>query len=1443
MADYKSRLPDSRPHQGIEVALYDVDGNRVDVQVTNEDGAFTFYNVSPGQYELRFFGGDYNEADWRTINVLDPSTFAGRYFIRPLDGTAIKNSSGELRFEIVAFQGSDQQVLTSGDVKFYRRLQNGDYERIQTTDTGVVSSTSDYEITINQDYIDGSATLFAGEPTGSGGFNEYDSVTAVDVRDGKGFNGWVETTSYIAVYDPDTASYSPSTITMTPKFAIEGSIVDPSIDSNFSFTSLPANDSGLTINSTTGEITIDVGSYFDSNTQFTPTWQAEYTSGGATYITSVSETVYEAPASSDAKMIQVLPSSQAFKANQYGTIQSPSEIEISTNIQNISTLPTWSVVDTDGTVTLTDNSDVAITEDSQQIDTAYINSGDFNATYAKIRAYTGSQSSPDFYDEVTIVKVNAGSDAFTVLMTNENHTFPADNSGTVLDYSSSSSSAVVYRGATQFSYDGTLASDGTFRFSAVSESPTGAITPTIDDAGGEVDVSNFGESYDRATVTATVEVKFGGGQTRTFNREISYSKAKTGAAGSDAELLRIKNADQTFIKKKDGTKTPSSITLEAIKVNYSETVTWTRVSDSTQLGTGDTISISNSEVTEASPSVTIRASTPNGLTDEITLVLLREGSDAITAFLTNESHTVPADSDGSNANLGGGVSTTLKIYQGAQEVTYSNWSFSTAVLTAAPDPTYSMSGNTLTVTGLPDEDDIEIIEITGSNSDPGIDDVVKEFTITKSLQGNEGAPGQDAISLMLKADSQVFRFDGSSGTEQPDPTNQTITFTAELENLTTTLQWSAVNQDGTDVSADLSGTGDTRTLDVTDFGSAESYSVTVTDGSTRTDTVTVYRLASGEDSKDISLSADTQVFTYDGSSGTDEPSPSGQSIQFTATKTNISDSFSWSSGATLTNPSANNNQRTLTIDNFGSRDSATVTVSAGSLSDSFSVYRLSSGETGESSITGFLTNEAEVLQANPDGSLLSGEINEATGTFKVFDGLTDVTGGANTTYSIPSQPSGASVSIDSAGVYSLDSIDNATKSVSVDLQADYVKDGQTITVTKTFSIAKSLAGDDPITGFLTNESHIVQADEDGAVTPAERDEASGQFKVFDGLTDVTTAGTFDYSVQSSSSGITVSIDTLTDANPGQYRLTSIDQTTSVKSGTAILRAQGTVDGTLVTIDKTFTIAKSIAGSTAYGSTVSQANVGVSKLPSGAVVPFQKSLTAFVTKGGNDISSDYVVASGVSASGISITDGDGNTLSDSVLNPTIDTSASEPTIDVNVTKNGFITDIANLNFIVRDDTGSGHPNFKHQIQFTAQQSGTQGPGLTYIGRYSEVAPADRPINNGDGARDVVQANDGGTDYFYGWNGAHETEYQNTSDPTTNYTTDLTANPDADWIRFENFEAIATRMLIAEDSWIESTVNIGSKGDNIDSAQINIFGSNNNPYLSVGQSNVGYDNEGI
>lgn len=131
-----------------------------------------------------------------------------------------------------------------------------------------------------------------------------------------------------------------------------------------------------------------------------------------------------------------------------------------------------------------------------------------------------------------------------------------------------------------------------------------------------------------------------------------------------------------------------------------------------------------------------------------------------------------------------------------------------------------------------------------------------------------------------------------------------------------------------------------------------------------------------------------------------------------------------------------------------------VTATFGSFIDKQTIISIKEGKDGVDSITGLLTNESVTLPADKNGIVES--FSEASGTFKVFDGLSDVTG-RNVVYTLKNKSGGTFNINASTGVYNMTEM-SKDSAIAV-FEATY----KNIKIEKILSVAKSKAGKETYT--------------------------------------------------------------------------------------------------------------------------------------------------------------------------------------------------------------------------------------------------------------------------------------------------------------------------------------------------------------------------------------------
>ena len=365
-----------------------------------------------------------------------------------------------------------------------------------------------------------------------------------------------------------------------------------------------------------------------------------------------SYTTYWEESNLAAKSVRLSADTQIFRVAQDGTI-TPSTITLTANRQNIGSPTSYTSVP-------------SIVSGSTG-DTATITPAQFGSnTSVTLTAAAGG-----FEDDMTIVKLQEGTDAITVVNSNQSHTLQTSEAGTVT-YTDSGTTIQVFEGATALNFTTGFASPGIFTITT-SASNISASTPS----GNATDTATFGVhnsmNASQASIVYTIAGQKANGDTFTITTTQSFSKA---IAGTSAETMRLSADGQSFVEGTNGVLTPDFIKFTANRENIGTTTSWTTspsvtLYDASTGGssttTGDIVYLRKVDF-GANTSITVTA-TAGGKSDEITVVRLTDGSNAITTILSNEAHTLNATSAGVVSDFTNS-GTELVAYEGANQLTF-----------------------------------------------------------------------------------------------------------------------------------------------------------------------------------------------------------------------------------------------------------------------------------------------------------------------------------------------------------------------------------------------------------------------------------------------------------------------------------------------------------------------------------------------------------------------------------------------------------------------------------------------------------------------------------------------------------------------------------------------------------------------------------------------------
>ena len=301
------------------------------------------------------------------------------------------------------------------------------------------------------------------------------------------------------------------------------------------------------------------------------------------------------------------------------------------------------------------------------------------ARYFRVRLFAAGGLTTEL-DSQTVPIISDGSDggdAYTVLLTNESHTFAATADGKAIT-DSTSCSVIAYKGAERVpAY-----------ITSISGAPNGMATRAT--SSGTVN-AGFTVSVEPAMTTRSgtlaVSLTIDG---KTFDATFSYALAvagSAGAAGDPATVYEAHVSPSSVARDQDGAITPQAITFSATSrsgdgapaayagrflVDTSQDgSSWTgRYSSSADEASGSYAP--TAAVLKTARYFRVRLFAAGGLTTELdsqTVPIISDGSDggdAYTVLLTNESHTFAATADGKA--ITDSTSCSVIAYKGAERV-------------------------------------------------------------------------------------------------------------------------------------------------------------------------------------------------------------------------------------------------------------------------------------------------------------------------------------------------------------------------------------------------------------------------------------------------------------------------------------------------------------------------------------------------------------------------------------------------------------------------------------------------------------------------------------------------------------------------------------------------------------------------------------------------------
>ena len=379
------------------------------------------------------------------------------------------------------------------------------------------------------------------------------------------------------------------------------------------------------------------------------------------------------------------------------------------------------------------------------------------------------------------VQGDDGADSYTALLTNAAHTVICNSSGTAESGELGSSGRatsdiIVYKGATLLTAVADTATPGKGQFKYTIKTQTGCTAARKDN-----------DTFYVNTMTANsakVVIEINCENTQTLRQEMTINKVLHGAS---AKVVKV--TGETVFKYAAGatTPTPTQVVLTRVLTNtsggawqYYNGTAWAAFNPAQ---TGEKLTVTHNMAstpfaTASNNQMRVRYYINDTLNDEVTLTKLKDGTngnDAYTVTLSNESHTVVCENNGtpSNGELAKAF-TDIIVYKGTKPVT----NFTVKEGTGADAPTgctISIDSDTkrVTVASLSADSAKATLVITVDGKE-----FKKIFSITKS---KKALNGQSAKVLTI---SGPMAFSYASGASTPKETSIVLTATPKNFNPT-----------------------------------------------------------------------------------------------------------------------------------------------------------------------------------------------------------------------------------------------------------------------------------------------------------------------------------------------------------------------------------------------------------------------------------------------------------------------------------------------------------------------------------------------------------------------------------------------------------------------------------------------------------------------------------